>query len=174
MTLEALIWLSIAILLGMIEGMTAGLVSLWFAGGAVAAFITALLGGKFILQIVVFAVVSAVLLASTRSLAKNRLSVDTTATNADRILGRLAVVSEPIDNLKATGAVRIDGVEWTARCKEDKIINAGETVKILQIDGVKVVVEPMVNPEEPAGPPAQPEKPETKPAEPAEPAASAS
>lgn len=167
MTLGALIWLSLAILLGMIEGMTAGLVSLWFAGGAVAAFITALLGGKSILQIVVFAVVSAVLLASMRSLAKNRLSVDTTATNADRILGRLAVVSEPIDNLKATGAVRIDGVEWTARCKEDKIINAGETVKILQIDGVKVVVEPAVKPEEPAGPPAQPEKPETKPAEPA-------
>lgn len=174
MTLGALIWLSLAILLGMIEGMTAGLVSVWFAGGAVAAFITALVGGKFILQIVVFVVVSAILLASTRSLVKRRLLVENTATNADRILGRLAVVSEPIDNLKATGAVRIDGVEWTARCKEDKIINAGETVKILQIDGVKVVVEPAAKPAEPVEPSAQPEEPEVKPAEPVEPAASAS
>lgn len=171
MTLGALIWLSLAIVLGMIEGMTAGLVSLWFAGGAVVAFIAALLGAKFILQIVVFVVVSAILLASMRSLAKKKLMFETIATNADRILGRLAVVSEPINNLNATGAVRIDGVEWTARCKDDKTINAGETVKILQIDGVKVVVEPAAAPEEPATPPAQSGSPAD---EPVKPAASAS
>ena len=111
MTLGALIWLSLAILLGMIEGMTAGLVSIWFAGGAVAAFIIALLGGGFVLQIVVFVVASAILLGCMRSLTRKKILVETIATNADRILGRLAVVSEPIDNLKATGAVRIDGVE---------------------------------------------------------------
>lgn len=142
MTLGALIWLSLAILLGMIEGMTAGLVSIWFAGGAVVAFITALLGLGFVLQIVVFVAASAILLACMRSLTQKKMPVETVPTNADRILGRLAVVSEPIDNLNATGAVRIDGVEWTARCRTDDVISAGETVKIMQIDGVKVIVEP--------------------------------
>ncbi len=174
MTLGALIWLSLAILLGMIEGMTAGLVSIWFAGGAVAAFIIALLGGGFVLQIVVFVVASAILLGCMRSLTRKKILVETIATNADRILGRLAVVSEPIDNLKATGAVRIDGVEWTARCESENIISAGETVKILQIDGVKVVVEPASQPVDAEKPPAQPaEQPEPA-AGSAEPAASAS
>lgn len=178
MTLGALIWLSLAILLGMIEGMTAGLVSIWFAGGAVAAFIIALLGGAFVLQIVVFVAASAILLACMRSLTRKKILVETIATNADRILGRLAVVSEPIDNLKATGAVRIDGVEWTARCESDNVISAGETVKILQIDGVKVVVEPAPQPveaEKPAEqPPDQPSEPPAAAVAAAEPAASAS
>ncbi|MCI8843277.1 MAG: NfeD family protein [Oscillospiraceae bacterium] len=174
MTLGALIWLSLAILLGMIEGMTAGLVSIWFAGGAVTAFIIALLGGGFVLQIVVFVVASAILLGCMRSLTRKKILVETIATNADRILGRLAVVSEPIDNLKATGAVRIDGVEWTARCESENIISAGETVKILQIDGVKVVVEPASQPVDAEKPAAQPAGQPEPAAGSAEPAASAS
>lgn len=158
MTLGVLVWLTLAILLGMIEGMTAELVSIWFAGGAVAAFLVALLGGGVVVQILVFVVVSAVLLACMRSVTQKKLMVETVATNADRILGRLAVVTEPIDNLKATGAVRIDGVEWTARCDAEHIISAGETVKILQIDGVKVVVEPAPQPAE-AERPAEPAAP---------------
>ena len=174
MTLGALIWLSLAILLGMIEGMTAGLVSIWFAGGAVTAFIIALLGGGFVLQIVVFVVASAILLGCMRSLTRKKILVETIATNADRILGRLAVVSEPSDNLKATGAVRIDGVEWTARCESENIISAGETVKILQIDGVKVVVEPASQPVDAEKPAAHPAGQPEPAAGSAEPAASAS
>lgn len=173
MTLGTLIWLSLAILLGMIEGMTAALVSIWFAGGAVAAFLVSLLGAGFVLQLVVFVAVSAILLAFMRSLAQKKALTETVATNADRILGRLAVVTEPIDNLKATGAVRIDGVEWTARCNSDNIISAGETVKILQIDGVKVVVEPAAQPVQPEGDtPQAPAEPEPQPSPEGEPAGS--
>lgn len=148
MPVAAWIWLGLAVLFGIIEGATAGLVSVWFAGGAVSAFFSALFGGNCILQIAIFAFVSAILLACLRPLSHRKLRVNPTATNADRILGRAAVVTEPIDNLKATGAVRIDGVEWSARSSGGQAIAGGAVVKILKIDGVKVVVDPA---EAPAG-----------------------
>ncbi len=146
MTAAAWVWLALAVVLGIVEGATAGLVSMWFAGGAIAAFIAALLGWFWPAQIVTFVVTSAILLACFRPLAKKRAVVNPVATNADRIIGRSAIVTEPIDNLKATGAVRVDGVDWTARSSGDTPIESGETVKILKISGVKVVVEPARQP----------------------------
>ena len=142
MTALAYVWLAIAILMGIVEGLTYALVSVWFAGGAVAAFFAALLGGSFLLQLALFVVVSAVLVACLRPLARRR-SVKTPArTNADRVIGMIGVVTEPIDNVHATGAVKVGSVEWTARSADGGVIAEGAQVRILQISGVKLLVEP--------------------------------
>ena len=144
MTAMAYVWLAAAIVMGVVEGATFNLVSVWFAGGAVAAFFTALLGGEFLLQLTLFIVVSAILLACLRPLAKRRAAVKPVRTNADRIIGMTGIVTEAIDNIRATGAVKVGGVEWTARSEQDAVIEAGSQVKILRISGVKVYVEPAV------------------------------
>lgn len=143
MTILAYVWLAVAIGTSVLEGVTASLVSIWFAGGAVAAFFTALFGGSFPLQLTLFVAVSAILLACLRPLARRRAVVKPTATNADRILGMTGIVTEPIDNVEATGAVKVGGVEWTARSEQDAPIERGAQVKILRISGVKVYVEPV-------------------------------
>lgn len=142
MTAMAYVWLAAAVVFGIVEGVTYNLVSVWFAGGAVAAFFTALLGGGIPLQLGLFVVVSAILLACLRPLAKRRAVVPHDRTNADRIIGMTAIVTETIDNVQGTGAVKINGTEWTARAEDDAVIEAGTQVTILRISGVKVYVEP--------------------------------
>jgi len=139
-------WLAFAVVMLSVEAATVNLTSIWFAGGAVAAFLAALLHARFAAQLVVFVLVSAALLAGVRPLLRRRAARRPAATNADRLIGRLAVVSEPIDNLRATGALRVDGVEWTARTSGDEPIAEGETVRILEIRGVKAVVERVKEP----------------------------
>ena len=146
MTAFAYIWLAVAIVMGIVEGATYALVSAWFAGGAVAAFIAALLGAGFPVQLLVFVAVSAVLLACLRPLAKRRARVRPARTNADRILGMVGIVTEPIDNVAATGAVKVSGVEWSARSRDGSPIAAGTQVQILAIHGVKVEVQPAAAP----------------------------
>ncbi len=134
-------WLAFAVAMLGVEAATVNLTTIWFAGGAVAAFLAALLHMKLAAQIAIFVLVSAALLACVRPLLRRRAARRPAATNADRLIGRLAVVSEPVDNLRATGALRVDGVEWTARAAGDEVIAEGETVRILEIRGVKAVVE---------------------------------
>lgn len=148
MTTMAYVWLALVVIFSIAEGATAGLVSLWFVGGAVIAFFAALLGASVLVQFVIFILVSAVLLACLRPLARKRLSVKPEATNADRIIGRAAIVTERIDNLRETGAIKISGVEWTARSQDENPIPADTHVRILRIDGVKVYVEPLPLPVE--------------------------
>lgn len=142
MTAMAYVWLALAIAMGILEGATYALVSVWFAGGAVAAFVAALLDVGIPAQLGIFIVVSAILLACLRPLARRRSAVKPERTNADRILGMEAVVTEAIDNVAATGTVKVAGVEWSARSEDGSPIAAGTKVKILRISGVKVFVEP--------------------------------
>lgn len=141
MTAMAYLWLAAAVGLGILEASTFNLVSIWFVGGAVAAFFAAVFGGTIYVQLVLFVAISAILLAALRPLAKKRAQVRPTPTNADRLLGTVAVVTERIDNVAATGAVKAGGMEWTARSESEQIIEIGAHVKILRISGVKVYVE---------------------------------
>lgn len=135
------IWLIAVIVFGVVEAITAGLVSIWFVIGAVAALLSAILGAHPVVQIVLFAVVSAVALAATRPLVRKFTKTDQTATNADRVLGTTAKVTETIDNENSQGAVYVDGKTWSARSAEDSVIPAGEQVRILKMEGVKLFVE---------------------------------
>ena len=131
------IWLVAMIILLIIEGVVPGLVSIWFALGALAALISALLSAPIWLQIVWFLLVSIISLALTRPLAKKYVNARVQHTNADAVLGRECIVTEDIDN------VLVGGKTWTARSADDNLkIEKGETVKALRIDGVKLIVAP--------------------------------
>lgn len=137
-------WLAALILFGILEAATVGLISIWFAAGAAAALIVSALTGSLWVQIVVFLAVSIACLLLVRPLSRKYLDPDHQATNADRVIGAEGVVTEEIDNLKATGRVSVLGVSWTARSRQEgQVIPAGATVRILSIEGVKVLVEPI-------------------------------
>lgn len=144
----ALFWLVAMIVLCIVEASTVGLVSIWFAAGALAALIAAGAGAAIWLQITLFLVVSGIMLALLRPMMKKVILPKTTATNADRHLGKLALVTEEINNLKETGAVKLDGVVWTARSRDDEVIPEGTTIAVLRIEGVKVIVTPVEIPAE--------------------------
>ena len=136
------VWLAAMIVLLIVEGMAPGLVSIWFALGALAAMISAMLKAPLWLQIVWFVAVSALSLLLTRPLAKKYVNAHTTATNADMAIGRDCVVTEEIDNIRGTGAVTVGGKIWTARmASPDGKAAKGETLRVLRIEGVKLIVE---------------------------------
>lgn len=136
-----LFWLIAMIALFVIEAATVNLVTLWFAFGALAALITALLHGQLWLQIVVFIAVTVITLIPTRKLAKKYFSKSHhQATNYDMVIGKDCTVTEEIDNLLSVGAVRCLGKEWSARSENGEKIAAGETVTAIAIEGVKLIV----------------------------------
>jgi len=135
-------WVAALVVFLIVEAVTAGLVSIWFVFGSLVALICAALGAAVWLQIFWFVIVSVATLVLTRPLVKRYVDSRSVATNADRSIGRAAVVTERIDNLAATGAVKLDGVVWTARSTDDAVaIETGEHVTVRAIEGVKLIVE---------------------------------
>ena len=139
----SLFWLIAMVLFGVLEAVTVGLTSIWFAVGALAALIAASLGAFALVQVVVFLVVSFVTLLLVRPLAQRYINDRKEPTNADRVIGREAVVTQAIDNLKGEGQVNVSGAVWTARSQEEAPIPAGARVRVLRIEGVKVIVSPV-------------------------------
>ena len=137
----SIVWLVLMVLLFIIEAATAGLTVIWFALGALAALIAALFGAPIWLQVLWFLVVSIATLWFTRPLALKYLNGRSVATNADRVVGMEGVVCEDIDNLAGTGAVKLDGKEWTARSDSGANIPSGSVVKVRRIEGVKLIVD---------------------------------
>lgn len=143
MHISAYVWLVLLILFLMAEGATVALVSLWFAAGALAAIIAALLGASVGLQLALFLVVSVVLLAMLRPVLKKYVNPKIQRTNVDALVGQECTVIEAIDNLAATGRVKMGGMTWSARSTGEENIPAGTVVKIEAVQGVKLLVSPV-------------------------------
>ncbi len=141
-----IMWLVLLIVFAVSEAITVGLTSIWFAAGALVALIAALLGGPLWVQITLFLAVSLLCLGAVRPLAKQHLNDKVEPTNADRVIGAEAQVTEDIDNIHGKGAVVIRGMTWSARSQDGGLISAGTMVKVLRIEGVKVFVEPVAAP----------------------------
>ena len=135
------LWLGAIVLFGVVEAVTAGLVSIWFVAGSVAALIGALLGAGIGVQAALFIAVSAAALAVTRPLVRRYTAGKAVPTNADRVLGGTGKVMETIDNENSSGAVYVDGKTWTARSADGSVIPAGATVQVLRMEGVKLFVQ---------------------------------
>lgn len=133
-------WIAAMVLFLIVEALTVGLVSMWFAVGSLAAMICAMLGAGIWIQIIVFLAVSALALCLTRPFAKKFINGKKQPTNADMIIGRECKVTEKIDNFAGTGAVYVGGKTWTARSESDEVIEEGESVHALRIEGVKLIV----------------------------------
>ena len=140
--MQAVVWLAAIVILLAAEAMTLGLATIWFAGGALAAFFCALFGMDLMVQLIVFCVVSVLLLVVTRPLAVRWVNKDRIKTNAESLIGQTAVVTEPIDNLENKGQVQVNGQYWSARSLRDGAkIAQSKVVKIRKISGVKLIVE---------------------------------
>lgn len=134
------LWIIALVVFLAIEGITVGLTAIWFAAGALVAWICALAGAKVGLQIAAFIVVTIVALYFTRPLVKKYINGKVIPTNADAVIGEECRVTETIDNIAGTGAVYVGGKTWTARSDNDEVIEEGELVTALRIEGVKLIV----------------------------------
>ena len=134
------LWLGAMVVFGIVEALTAGLVSIWFVAGSGAALIGALLGAGLGVQVALFVAVSALALAVTRPLLRKVIDAKAVPTNADRVLGDSGKVTETIDNENSTGAVYVDGKTWTARSADGAVIPEGDMVEILRMEGVNLFV----------------------------------
>lgn len=140
--MEVLCWLLLAAIFIVVEIITLGLTTIWFAGGAFVAAIAGACGANLVIQIILFVAVSVILLILTRPFAVKHLDTRIEKTNSEALIGQTAYVLQEIDNLKESGQAKINGMEWTARAKDDTvIIPVGASVKVVEIQGVKLVVE---------------------------------
>lgn len=137
---EAIFWLIAMIVFILAEAATVTLVSIWFAAGALAAIVVALLGGGVIAQVTVFLVVAIVMLACLRSVVRRHFTPHLIRTNVDSVVGSIGVVTTPVNNVAALGRVTIAGMEWSARSTTGAPLPEGAQVRVDRIEGVKVFV----------------------------------
>lgn len=141
-------WLIAAAAFVLLEILTMGLTTIWFAVGALVGAVMAALGLSLWVQILAFAVVSAIVLLFTRPLARKYLNNRTVRTNAESLIGCVCMVTQTIDNLRAEGQVTVKGQVWTARStSEERSIPENTKVRITAISGVKLIVEPIADSE---------------------------
>ena len=139
--MEPMYWLLIFVVLLVIEILTIGLTTIWFAGGALAAFLVGIAGMGIVAQVVIFIFVSLVLLFLTRPIAVRFFNKDREKTNVESLIGQQAVVTEDIDTLQAKGVVVVNGLEWSAKTSEPNGFIPKDTVVVIEeIQGVKLIV----------------------------------
>ncbi len=140
--MDSTTWLVLVVVMLVIEIITLGLTTLWFAGGALVAFVASLFGAPLIVQIILFLVVSIILLLVTRPLAVKYFNKDRIRTNAESLIGVQAIVISEINNLQGIGQVTVGGQEWSAKAKDSqRNFQPGEVVRVVEIQGVKLIVE---------------------------------
>ena len=139
--MEPLLWLAVLAVLLVIEAITVGLTTIWFAGGALIAAVLSWAGAGIAVQWMAFLIISLVLLIFTRPLAVRYMNRGVARTNVDSLIGEKAVVIQTIDNLAQTGLVRINDIEWMARTVSDEEkIPENSVVVIEAVQGVKLIV----------------------------------
>ena len=143
MNWPAIIWLILMVVFLMVEGATVSLVSSWFAVGSLVALIASLLSAPVWLQVTLFLLVSCAALAMLRPLVRKYITPKVVKTNVDAIVGKQGPVTAPIDNVAATGQIKLGAMEWSARSTSGEPIAVGTLVKVDRIEGVKVFVSPV-------------------------------
>ena len=143
-----MLWVAVILISVLLEAVTLSLSAIWFTVGGLAALVAASIGFGFGSQLTVFTLFSAALLVLVRPLCRRFLRPKGAATNADRVIGQTVVVTETIDNMQGSGAVKVFGQIWTARSVGGESCPVGALVRIKAIEGVKVIVERADQPEE--------------------------
>ena len=138
--MDSIVWLGVLILMILLELATMGLTTIWFAGGALAAFIAALCGASLLVELGLFLVVSFLLLFAFRPLAMRYVNSRTVKTNVESLAGKTARVTEEINDEMGQGTAVLNGQEWTARSADDTVIPAGSLVVVDAVSGVKLLV----------------------------------
>ena len=140
--MQPIYWLIVVAVLLVLEILTLGLTTIWFAGGAFVAFLAGICQAPLWIQILLFLVVSIILLVFTRPIAEKHLNNSREKTNVDSLVGKHGRVLEEIDNFNQTGRVMLNGMEWTARnISSEWKIPAGTKVEVMEIKGAHLVVQ---------------------------------
>ena len=139
--MATIFWLMTFVVLLVIEIVTLGLTTVWFALGAIAAFLAAYVGASILVQIIVFLIISIVLLIVTRPIVMKHFNQKRERTNAESLIGQKAIVIETIDSIHGVGRVEVNGMEWSAKTDESDVIEKDTIVSIKGIQGVKLIVE---------------------------------
>ena len=143
MNMELFVWIIIAIISIVVEMATTALVSIWFCLGSIAAVIVKIIGGAFWIQAVAFIIVSIITgIALYPVLTKTIRKGPNLKSNIDNYIGKVAKVDEVIDNISGTGRVTYNGISWAARSLDDSVKITCEHVKIIKVEGAKLIVEP--------------------------------
>lgn len=133
-------WLVVFVVFAALELVTMGLTCIWFAIGAIAACIASFFSGNWVVQAIVFIVVTVLVLIFLRPFAIKHINNKAEKTNVESMAGKTAKVIKEIDNINATGMIVVDGMEWTARSSDGAVIPQGELVTIVSVEGVKAIV----------------------------------
>lgn len=133
-------WLILLAVLIFVEIITLGLTTIWFAGGALVAFVVSLFYDNLLVEIILFLVISLLLLYFTRPLVLKYFNPKRVKTNYEGVIGKDALVVHKIDNINAVGQVIVDGQEWSARSANGEIIEKGTEVTVQSVSGVKLIV----------------------------------
>lgn len=141
--MQTIIWLILMVVFLLTEAATVAMVSLWFAAGSLAAMVASLLGAPIWLQVALFLAVSAALLSLLRPLVRKHFTPRLSRTNVDAVVDSQGYVTSDIDNMAATGTVKLGAMEWTARSADGSAIPRGTLVKVEKIEGVKAFVSPV-------------------------------
>ena len=137
------LWVVLAVIFLIVEAATVGVVSAWFAVGALCAMGGAMLEWDLWIQILVFVVVSVALLLCLRPLTKKYFTPKLTKTNVDAVIGTVGIVIESVDNIQGTGRIKLGGMEWAARSTDGTAIPKQTMAKVDKIEGVKVFITPV-------------------------------
>lgn len=143
MNWDVITWLVLLVLFCAVEASTVTMVSLWFAAGSLVAMIAALLHAEMWLQVVLFFVVSGIMLAALRPLIRKFVTPKITRTNVDSVIGSTGLITVAVDNIAATGQVKLGAMIWTARSTSGDPIPVDTLVQVDRIEGVKVFVTPV-------------------------------
>ncbi len=136
-----LIWIAAVIMFIILEAATYQFVSIWFVFGSIAGLIACLCGAGFAVQMLVFIIVSAIMFIIFRPISMKLIKPKDFKTNADSLIGKNVLITQEVSNIKGTGQGKINGMVWTVRGGTDELIHVGETAKIKEIEGVKLIVE---------------------------------
>ncbi|MDD5924396.1 MAG: NfeD family protein [Clostridia bacterium] len=134
-------WLAVIVFMAICEFITTQLVSIWFVIGAICALVTSLITDNVFVQAGVFLVVTLVTLIATRPIVKKMKGFQKTETNSDRVIGKTADVILEVNNMLGQGQVNVEGAVWSARSDNGEVLEVGTKVRILRIEGVKLIVE---------------------------------
>lgn len=140
MSVWTYIWLAVLIVSVLVEAGTMGLVSIWFAAGALIAWALAMFGVGELIQCLAFVLVSGLLLIFTRPLVKKYVTPKIQPTNVDAVIGREGMVVEEIQPMEGIGQVKIGGQIWSAKTVETEVIPVGSIVEVVRVEGVKLFV----------------------------------
>ena len=137
---NCIVWLVILAVMIVLEIFSLGLTTIWFGIGAIGAAIVSWMGYGIWVQLIVFAVLSVIAMAVFRPLAVKYLNKDKEKTNIDGVVGEVVVVTKEINNEMAAGEVQLNGMSWTARIQDGRVIPEAERGTVGSVQGVKLIV----------------------------------